>query len=161
MTPLEAARQYAALGWPVVPLHTPREDGSCDCPKGADCGKNTGKHPRTMRGLDDATADDARVRHYWGMWPQANIGIDLARAGLVDIAPDSVEYYAEFIARGLPPTLRFASGGGDGHEHWLYTRSEDCPIYRLTETGRYDVLSAGYAVVPPSLHASGRRYAWL
>lgn len=161
MTPLEAARQYAALGWPVVPLHTPKEDGSCDCPKGADCGKNTGKHPRTMRGLDDATTDDARVQHYWGMWPRANIGIDLARAGLVDIAPDSVEWFAEFTARGLPPTLRFASGGGNGHEHWLYARSQDCPIYRLTETGRYDVLSAGYAVMPPSVHRLGPTYTWL
>jgi hypothetical protein len=155
------ALQYRALGLWVVPLHTPREDGSCDCPKGVECGRNSGKHPRTMHGLDDATTDEEKIRRWWGMWPHANIGIDLVRSGLVDIAPDSIEWFAEFTARGLPETLRFASGGGNGHEHWLYRRSPECPAYRLTETGQYDVLSAGYAVAPPSLHRSQRRYAWI
>jgi hypothetical protein len=155
------ALQYRALGLWVVPLHTPREDGSCDCPKGVECGRNSGKHPRTMHGLDDATTDEPKIRRWWGIWPHANIGINLVRSGLVDVAPDSIEWFAEFTARGLPETLRFASGGGNGHEHWLYRRSPECPAYRLTETGQYDVLSAGYAVAPPSLHRSQRRYAWI
>lgn len=157
---LDAALAYAALNWPVVPLHTPGDDGVCDCPKRAACG-SAGKHPRTLKGLDAATVDEAQIRRWWKSWPHANIGIDLARAGLVDVAPDSGEWHAEFIARGLPPTFTFKSGGGDGHVHYFYQRSDECPIYRLTATGEYDVLSAGYAVMPPSLHHSGRRYAWL
>lgn len=156
---LGAALLYAQLGWPVVPLHTPIE-GVCDCPKRADC-QSPGKHPRTMRGLDDATLDESSVRRWWTMWPNANIAIDLARSQLVDIAPDSLEWFAEFTARGLPPTLQFASGGGPGHAHHLYARPEGCAVYRLTRTGEYDILSAGYAVMPPSLHASGRLYTWL
>jgi hypothetical protein len=155
----DSALRLAAMGMPVCPLHTPDEDGVCDCPKRAGC-EAPGKHPRTLHGLDDASTDEAKVRRWWKMWPHANIAIDLARAGLVDVAPDSVEWHAEFIARGLPKTLSFSSGGGDGHVHYLYRRSEACPVYRLTVTGEYDVLSAGYAVVPPSLHYSGRRYAW-
>ena len=158
---LEAALHYAALGWPIVPLHTPDDQGVCDCPRKADCGRNTGKHPRTMNGLEDATTDEAKITRWFTMWPHANIGIDLARSGLVDLAPDSLGWWAEFDARGMPPTLTFASGGGAGHEHHLYARTADCPIYRLTQTGEYDVLSAGYAVVPPSRHQSLLHYTWL
>jgi hypothetical protein len=154
-----AALNYAEIGWPVVPLHTP-VDGVCDCPKRARC-ESPGKHPRTLHGLDDASCDEATIRRWWTMFPRANIGIDLARAGLVDIAPDSIEWFAEFTARGLPPTLRFASGGGEGHAHHLYRRPEHCEVYRDCHTGEYDVLSAGYAVMPPSLHQSGRLYTWL
>lgn len=156
---LQAALVYAALGWPVVPLHTP-VDGVCDCPKHAEC-PSPGKHPRTERGLDAATTEELVVRRWWRTWPHSNIAVDLARAGLVDIAPDSVEWHARFLARGLPPTLRFASGGGDGHEHYVYARPAGCPSYRLTMSGEYDVLSAGYAVMPPSVHVSGRTYSWL
>jgi hypothetical protein len=155
----ETALQLAALGIPVCPLHTPDEQGVCDCPKRAEC-EAPGKHPRTLHGLDDATTSEKKIRTWWKSWPHANIAIDLAGASLVDIAPDSVDWHGEFIARGLPPTLTFSSGGGDGHMHYLYRCSDACPVYRLTVTGQYDVLSAGYAVVPPSLHQSGRRYAW-
>lgn len=149
---------YAALGWPVVPLHTP-VDGVCDCPKRAAC-VSPGKHPRTMHGLDDASTDEEKIRRWWHMWPDANIAVDLWRAGLVDVAPDSLEWHAEFIARGLPPTWSFKSGGGDGHEHYLYRRPEGTPPYRVCKPGEYDILSSGYAVMPPSLHVSGQRYAW-
>ena len=161
---LEAALAYALMGAPVVVLHTPiiLPDGTgiCDCPKRELCGKDTGKHPRTMHGLDDATTDEAKIRRWFGIWPHGNIAVDLARAGLVDIAPDSVEWFAEFTARGLPATVSFASGGGEGHVHYWYARPEGCAIHRVTESEQYDILSNGYAVVPPSLHASGRRYAW-
>lgn len=157
---LIAALHYAALGWPVLPLHTPDEFGACDCPKRTNC-ESPGKHPRTKNGLDDASLDEARVRRWWGIWPEANLAIDLARAALVDIAPDSIDWFAEFIARGLPQTLHFASGGGEGHAHYLYARPAGCAVHRDCHTGQYDVLSAGYAVVPPSLHASGRTYTWL
>ncbi len=156
---LAAALLYAAIGWAVLPLHTPRGN-ACDCPKHERC-ENVGKHPRTMNGLLDATMDEATIRRWWQMWPDANIAVDLVRSGLVDIAPDSIEWFAEFTARGLPPTLRFASGGGEGHAHHLYARPADCIAYRDTHSGEYDILSNGYAVMPPSLHKSGRTYTWL
>lgn len=155
---LEAVLRYRSFGWYVMPLHTPT-GGVCDCPKRDKC-ESPGKHPRTLHGLDDATRDEAKIRRWWGMWPHANIGVDLARSGLIDIAPDSVEWHAEFIARGLPETLTFASGGGEGHMHYLYLRTENCPLTRICEPGKYDILSAGYFVAPPSLHVSGGLYHW-
>lgn len=158
-TPLEAALSYAAMAWPVVPLHTPT-DGVCDCPKRESCA-SPGKHPRTMHGLDDATTDTVKIGRWWKMWPHANIAVDLSRANLIDIAPDSLEWHAIFVAHGLPPTASFRSGGGDGHEHHLYQRPADCPAYRSCKPEQYDVMANGYAVMPPSLHQSGRRYTWL
>jgi Bifunctional DNA primase/polymerase, N-terminal/Primase C terminal 1 (PriCT-1) len=99
--PLDTALLYASLGWPVVPLHAPTGDQkrpcSCrktDCPqKGSHpCHSNTcsqrgkhachqsicdsvGKHPRTKNGVDDATTDEAIIRKWWDMWPEANVGL--------------------------------------------------------------------------------------
>lgn len=157
---LESALLYATLGWPVLPCHTPDANGVCDCPRREAC-PSPGKDPRTRNGLDDASTDEATIRRWWGMWPHANLAIHLERAGLVDIAPDSLEWFAEFTARGLPPTPHFASGGGEGHAHHLYARPEGCPSYRVTESGKYDVLSAGYAIMPPSTHRSQQIYTWL
>jgi putative DNA primase/helicase len=158
-TLLEAALLYAGSGWPVLPLHTP-VDGVCDCPKRAEC-RSPGKHPRTLKGVDDASILEAKIRRWWMQWPLANIAIDLAGANLIDIAPDSTVWHAEFIARGLPRTLTFVSGGGDGHQHYLYTRPPFVPTTRLCQEGEYDILSAGYAVMPPSVHVSGNPYRWV
>jgi hypothetical protein len=159
LTPLDAALMYARLGWPVVPLHTPVA-GVCDCPKRSAC-ISPGKHPRTMRGVDDSSTDEEKIRRWWHMWPTANVAVDLVRAGIVDVAPDSIQWQAEFIARGLPRTVSFQSGGGDGHEHHFYRRSDICPAHRSCHPDEYDIMSAGYAVMPSSLHQSGQRYAWL
>src|SRR5215217_5259947 len=64
---------YAAAGIPVFPLHTPGLDGKCSCRR--DCGRDNGKHPRTLHGLKDATTDPDKIAYWWETWPQANIGL--------------------------------------------------------------------------------------
>ena len=89
MTPdlLAHALDYAATGWHVFPCHTPIErDGTtiCSCSKGAACPEKTqGKHPRTIKGLTDATRDPEQIRKWWTMWPTANIGGIPASANLI------------------------------------------------------------------------------
>jgi Bifunctional DNA primase/polymerase, N-terminal len=170
-TMVDAALAYARRGWPVVPLYTVRgPGGACDCRdtykkgelvrQGGGLCDSPGKHPRTANGVDDATTDEARIRRWWTMWPLAGVAIDLERAGLIDVAPDSVEWQAEFIARGLPLTANFRSGGGDGHEHHLYQRPDDCPITKINKPGEYDLIVNGYCVAPPTVHQTGQPYAW-
>lgn len=67
------ALQCATQGWPVIPLHSP-EDGRCSCLSGKSC-YHPGKHPRTLHGSKNATADRAPIKAWWGKWPRANIGI--------------------------------------------------------------------------------------
>jgi hypothetical protein len=163
LAPPEAALTYASHGWWVFPLFTPDADGTCDCPDTykADGRCKPGKHPRTQHGDKDATTDAAVIERWWSMWPHANVGVALQPSGLVDIAPDSEYWLARFQALGLERTASFASGGGKGHVHHLYARPEGCPIYRRCEEGGFDLLSNGYAVMPPSLHRLGQRYVWL
>jgi hypothetical protein len=59
MTILDHALAYAKRGLKVFPLHTPDAEGRCSCHK--DCGRDNGKHPRTLNGLKDAT-DNAEQR---------------------------------------------------------------------------------------------------
>ena len=160
-----AALEWARNGYPVLPLY-PIRDGTCACPdKYKLAGKcKPGKHPignLVPNAHQDATTNPAVVSTWWTLWSDANIGIALGPAGLVDVAPDSVEWHAEFIARGLPRTLHFRSGGGDGHEHYLYLRSAFAPSVRIAKRGKYDVLSDGYCVAPPSVHESGHAYEWI
>ena len=68
-----AALDYAGRGWPVLPLHTVLS-GACSCSKGKDC-KSIGKHPRTQKGLKEASADKDLVQRWWAKWPNANVGI--------------------------------------------------------------------------------------
>jgi hypothetical protein len=104
--PGAAALRYAALGWPVLPLHTPDHEGRCSCGR-TDCPK-PGKHPRNHRGLRDATADAVQIGAWWATWPDANVGVATGRLVIVDV--DCAHGRAalatlEQTHEPLPPTL--------------------------------------------------------
>jgi hypothetical protein len=110
---LAAAVRYAALGWPVLALHTPDHEGACSCGR-AGCSK-PGKHPRTRHGLRDASADEAQIHAWWVTWPNANVG--LITGGLVVVDIDGTQGRQALAAlqrahRPLPPTLTALTGRG-------------------------------------------------
>lgn len=160
---LEAALGYAALGWPVLPVHTPVDFDRCSCGEPG-CGKQNGKHPRTgpdcWHGLDDATVDADTVTRWWQRWPDANIGVRTGVAcDLFDI--DHVDYVEatapleEFDFVG--PIARSGSGG------WHFYTAPTGLGNRTKMSGLpLDWRGArGYAILPPSLHRSGNRYEWV
>lgn len=159
---LKCALEYARRGWPVFPLHAPDADGNCSCH--TDCGKNKGKHPRTMNGFKDATKDEGKIRRWWDMWPDANIGV---RTGVesnivvLDVDPRNggSESLAamEFENGKLHETLT-SNTGGDGR-HFLFIRPE-AKLNKEAGEGLDIKGDGGYIVAPPSLHASGKRYEW-
>ena len=157
--PPKAALELAALGWPTLQLCWAAA-GACACGRGHQ-GHDIAKAPLTTHGHLDATTDLETIRRCWRDRPLANVGVALRTAGLVVVGPDCPEWADEFARRGLPPTAVAASGGGDGHLHYYYRRPAGCPAYRIARPGRYDILSDGYVVAPPSRHASGRVYTWL
>ena len=167
---LAAALKYAEkLEWPVVPLHTPQPDGTCSCRK-AECVERNGvgKHPRTMNGLDDATTDPEQIRKWWGLWPDANIGVPTGAdgSGLIVVDVDGPAGEEALTRYGpIPPTPTVLTGKG---RHIYFAHPGDGREIR-NSGGRGqrklgDLLDSrgdgGYVVVPPSLHASGRRYRW-
>lgn len=166
-TILDAALDYAARGWPVLPLHSVR-DGRCSCGN-RDCGKSRGKHPRTSGGFTDATTDANAIREWYRHWPDANVGIRTgAESALVvlDIDPrnggDESLLELERRLGPLPPTVLALTGGGGRHFYFKHPRTRRIACAR--NFGGFNGLDlkadGGFIVAPPSRHASGREYAW-
>ena len=152
----QTALSYAAAGVPIVPLHQP-VPGGCSCRR-ADCHRPA-KHPRLPNGLTGASTDPATITPWWQRWPDANIG---GRTGIVfDVCDvDSTEGIAAVRAllgagHGAAPLVRTGSGGW----HLLYAptglgnRTKFIPGTDWRGVG-------GYVVLPPSMHATGQRYAF-
>jgi hypothetical protein len=155
-TMVEHALTYAARGWAVIPLHTPGPSG-CSCHK-RDCASN-GKHPRVQHGLTEASKDPVVLRQWWGMWPNANIGIVCGRvSGLVVVDIDPRNGGAR--PNGCPPTLEAQTGGGGQHLLYAWPSDSDGRWPKAIAPGVDLKADGGYIVAPPSLHASGQRYAW-
>lgn len=162
-----AARHYAQhYGWPVFPLHSSR-DGKCSC-KQPDCG-NAAKHPRTKRGFLEATTDLERIDAWWARHPDSNVGIPtgaLSGVVVVDVDPrnggdEHLETLLDELGLKLPPTIESLTGGGGRHILFRYPDLKGASLRTTKLCQGVDFKSdGGYIVAPPSVHASGRSYAW-
>ena len=159
---VEVALRYGQHGWPVLPLHTPTGRGcSCSAPE---CG-SPGKHPRTVRGVHEASTDQGRIRGWWARWPHANVGVATGAASgllVVDVdLPDGPVSLTELEARhgSLPATCEQRTGSGG--RQLLFAHPGTPVRNRAGVMPGIDVRGdGGYIVVPPSLHAAGHRYEW-
>lgn len=166
---MSVALAYVQRGWSVIPLHVPvvsSDDLACSC------GKRTcdsiGKHPRTKRGLSDASRDPDVVRGWWTRWTDANIGVVTGNAssGLVVLdvdngngrnGDDSIRDL-ESAGNALPETPISLTGNG---MHVLMLSTQEIPNSANLVGNGLDIRGeGGYVVAPPSLHRSGRRYEW-
>jgi hypothetical protein len=164
--PSREAAEFAARGWPVLPLHHPITSG-CSC-RQPDCG-SVAKHPRIKGGLNAASDNPDQIAAWWTRWPRANIGIRTgAASGLVVLDVDPAHGGLDSLERlqrrygSLPETLRVETGTRGAH---LYFEHPGVDV--RNDAGRrlgpgLDIRGdGGYIVAPPSLHAVGRRYHWV
>ena len=151
---LAAALDYATRGWAVFPLAERSKLPKISKADGGD-------------GFYDATTDEAQIREWWGRWPNANVGIRTGpESGLVvlDIDPDhggekSLGWYEQEFGP-LPDTATGRTGGDGTHLYYTHPSDGSVPGKNAFLPG-LDIKSAGgYVVGPPSIHASGERYAW-
>ena len=157
----DAAFELAASGFRVFPCHYPLA-GACSCGD-PDCG-SVGKHPATPHGCKDASSDPDRIRSMWNGRP-LNIGVSTDNMLVVDIDPRSggAEHWQELrdeLGLGLIETLTVRTGGGGWHYYFLPPNG-DLKVPSNLGPGVDLKASGAYVVGPPSLHASGRRYAWV
>lgn len=165
----------AGRGFRVVPIHTPGPNG-CSCERGAACGGSTGKHPRLNSWQKDATTDEQKIRAWWRSWPDANIGLVMGgepRLVAVDVdGPEGRAALARLEQQHglLPETLTSRSGRVDGGEHRFFRVPAGLDLRKIKNRAgkvggpmpKVDIRAeAGQVVAPPSLHASGNRYAWV
>lgn len=170
---LEAALYLASRGGRVFPLHgvRPNAEGRfvCTCGK-ADC-PDAGKHPMAKlapRGLTNATNDEKVVRRWFTCEPLANVGLLTGPTVVLDVDPrhggDTSLQALEAEHGSLPETCRSITGGGG--EHVFFRPPAGVKIRNsIGDKGGLapglDIRSTGgYIVAPPSLHVSGRSYAW-
>jgi len=191
---LPTALDYARRGLAVFPLHTPLHDHPlgyrCTCEayrhsdlcrerdaerkrhgqpplylaEGEHC-QQPGKHPRGVKNWRaESTTDEDTIRQWWGKWPEANIGIDTGKSGLLVLDLD--EYKDAYAGDSLlserdeqTPTVLTGGGG----QHLWYRLPPDKQWGNATGTlpAGIDIRGAGgFVVAPGSLHASGRTYEW-
>ncbi len=126
------------------------------------------KHPLSDHGKLDATTDAETIAAWWRRWPTANVAALTGRvAGFVvldvdprnggDLALDELQTRHE----PLPATLTCRTGGGGRHFYFAHPGGEVRTTHSAMGPG-LDVLGERACVIlPPSVHASGGRYAWL
>src|SRR5215472_6650241 len=125
-----------------------------------------GKTPATAHGLNDATIDLTVIAQWWRENPDYNIGAATGHTSgffVVDIDGGDGEAALRELERengALPPTVEVITGGGGRHLYF------SMPITKIANSvgkvgPHIDVRgNGGYVLAPPSIHPSGRRYAW-
>lgn len=163
MNTLEHALAYAAIGWPVFPVHTP-VDGRCSCGD-ATC-TSPAKHPRNAHGLTEATTDTDIIRGWWKQWPDANVGLrtgdmfdvldidgEPANRALAIAADLAGENTATCWAGG--PMVITARGTHIYYQPTGARNTTGLIVPKVDWRG-----GGGYVVAPPSVHMSGHIYRW-
>ena len=146
---LQAALDYLARGWSVVPLR-PRE-----------------KRPLIRWEVLQSTRPSvAEIAEWYRRWPDANVGIvtgEISNLIVLDIDPKhggdtTLERLGQRFGE-LPPTVEARTGGGGRHLYFAhpggFIRNRVGLAQGIDLRG-----DGGYIVAPPSVHPSGERYVW-
>jgi hypothetical protein len=140
---IEAARDYLQRGLAPIPV-------------GPD------KHPLVeWKSYQAQPPHVDQIDEWWMRWPDANVGVITGQvSGIVVLDADGPKGLESLKALGTPATT-WLSRTGRGYHQWfkhpgvlIGNRAGVRPHLDVRGDG-------GYVVVPPSLHASGRRYEWI
>jgi hypothetical protein len=166
---LDYALRYIARGLIIFPLHSVEEkNGKLICTCGNEGCTDSGKHPRTQRGLREASKDEATIRGWFGPdAPKANIGLvtgEVSGITVLDIdiglGKSGAQTWAEINKEaGEPVTLVQRTGSGGMHFLFRYNSALNTSSGTLGP-GVDCRNDKGYIVVAPSLHRSGGVYEW-
>jgi bifunctional DNA primase/polymerase-like protein len=143
---IDAAMAYAAAGLPVFPC-VPR-----------------GKRPAIPRGFLAASTNPETIRRYWRI-PDRNIGIptgSISGFWILDIdQPDGESSRRALEAKHgpLPATVEVITGSGGRHLWFRYTCAIQSTAARIAP-GIDTRGDGGFVIAPPSIHETGRAYAW-
>ncbi|WP_250283133.1 bifunctional DNA primase/polymerase [Frankia sp. CiP1_Cm_nod2] len=120
-----------------------------------------------VRWGSESTDDPAIINAWWSRWPAASIGVACGPSGLVVIdidGPAGAESWAALTAEHGEVTTCAVTTGRDGGGRHLWFRAGPAPGVRnsagLLGPGIDVRGTGGMVLAPPSLHRSGRRYAW-
>ena len=142
-TMLEAALRYLHRGWSVLPT-------------------GSGKRPIVGRWEEyqRRTPTEGEVREWWTRWPDSGVGVVTGSvSGVVVVDADGEEGERSAAALIQGPTLTARTGGG-GRHFYLKHPGGHVPCAVRFKPGLDCRGDGGFAVLPPSPHASGKAYRW-
>lgn len=124
------------------------------------------KLPATEHGCKNATTDPDRIRQWWRLEPEYNIGIATGTAsGIFVVDVDGLD--AEFELRrleaehgDLPASVEVTTPRPGRH---VYFKMPATPLRNSAgkiAPGIDTRADGGYVIAPPSIHPCGKRYAW-
>ena len=125
-----------------------------------------GKQPACERGCLAATVDESTIRQWWQSEPRYNIGVacgSLSGVFVVDVDSHEAEArLAKLEAQHgkLPPTVEVITIRG---RHLYFCYPSEHAVRNTTSRVAPGIDSrgqGGYVLAPPSIHPSGRAYAW-
>jgi hypothetical protein len=147
---LAIALEYLHRGWSIVPQIS-----------------GTKKPCVVWRQYQEVAPKERVLKTWWSEWPDAGPALVLGPvSGIFLVEVDGSEGHAELIRRlgGEPVAPKVISGSGKPDRYHLYFQCPDVPP-RARQTPWHPQLEfrgqGGIIILPPSLHASGRRYAWV
>jgi len=111
----------------------------------------------------DRLPTETEVRMWWARWPKANIGFATgALSGVFVLDADGTEARKECLRLGGIDRTRAVWTGksGGAHFHLVYPGG-DVRNFARKLPGTDGRGQGGYALLPPSLHASGATYRWV
>ena len=123
------------------------------------------KRPATPHGVNDATTDPDTIHRWWQQNPHFNIGIATGTPSNIFVLDvDGIDAESELrkleAQHGtLPATVEVITGRG----RHVWFGMPAAPIRNSAGkvgTGLDVRATGGYVLAPPSIHPSGRRYAW-
>lgn len=147
METTEQAVEYARQGWSVFPVEP------------------SGKKPM-VKWTDESSSDPEQVRQMWDLCPNANIGIDCGKSGLVVIDIDDLDAVRVLAEKfGFDPSAdeTAVARTGRGGLHIYYRAGAESVRNSASKVADHvDVRGdGGYVVAPPSGHESGNSYEWV
>ena len=150
---LEAALQYASIGWPVFPLW----------PKS--------KNPATEHGFKDAVTNAEQIKRWWTANPNYNIGIATGNGLCVIDVDDKPEKHGGLLGSDFLRDWELDHGeisetccakSGTGGMHYYFNVGDTYISGCQSDTIFIDLRCDGnYIVAPPSIHPdTGQPYTW-
>jgi hypothetical protein len=145
----DTAKHYLARGWSVLPLR-PRD-----------------KRPLIRwEYLQNERPSDGDIAEWFRRWPDANIGIvtgEISNLIVLDVDPKhGGDASLERLERRFGPLAATVEAvTGSGGRHLYFAHPGNLTRNRAGLAQGIDLRAdGGYIVAPPSMHPSGRLYAW-
>lgn len=161
MTLKDAALKYARDGFSVLPVWWLKETrgGGTRCACGNVQCETPGKHPLINAWQKKATDNTKQIGVWWQRWPDAHIGI-MPKAGtcVIDIDPrNGGDKTLRELLGGESAPLSIVQLSGGGGWHIFYEGEPSGTLGTGIDVKR---AGRGFVVAAPSMHESGRAYAW-